>query len=607
MLTNKQCAMKIVSQEQVDPQLKMLTELEFLKSTKHPFIIRYFDDFKFPNEFIDKHCIILEYADGCDLRKKMASMNNQVSEQVALNWLAQLCLALEQIHSRGLVHRDIKPDNILIVSEDAGGVAKLGDFGTVKNILFSSKQTYRIGTWQYFAPEKASLKYQGEADIWSLGVVLYEMVSGGLFPFEYDFERGNLDDYMNKLPYLQLRQMPPHLSSSFKTLITKMLEKEPQNRPNIYNIIQTRIISDKIRLFTEQEILGSDKAASIKKQLLDSKIELHQGSKAKKQEQKPVCAQEISAMPSSQSSTATTSIISQKSSSNPSSASVEQQLSQLSLKPATPFTQSSLDRFLQKIKQNKHEKLVDTALLHGFLSLSHLNSNAKYSRSAELLPFEGNCWSDSGWFYGECVEGVREGYGLLYCISKKGNQNLFECEWVKGTPTKGRHVMIDDDNKWHYYEGQIDARLAKTGTGRWEHEDGGTYQGEWKHDRSNGQGKGTYPSGAIYVGEWKDNKMNGQGKMTYSNGAIYEGEWKDDNRHGQGKLTRSDGQTYEGQWQDGKANGEGKWTFKDGTYEVGKWKDDKRIGVRQYFSKQGKHIENRTYEDHVLIKKEKII
>ncbi|TNV72330.1 hypothetical protein FGO68_gene13868 [Halteria grandinella] len=161
---------------------------------------------------------------------------------------------------------------------------------------------------------------------------------------------------------------------------------------------------------------------------------------------------------------------------------------------------------------------------------------------------------------------------------------LFECEWVKGTPTKGRRVAIDNDNKWDNYEGQFDVRLLRTGTGRCEHEDGFTYQGEWK-----------------------DDGMNGQGKHTWSDGAIYEGQWQEYKRHGQGNFTRSDGQTYEGQWQDDEANGEGKWTFTDGTYEVGKWKDGKQIGVQQYFSKQGKHIENRTYEDEVLIKTEKII
>ncbi|TNV71854.1 hypothetical protein FGO68_gene8549 [Halteria grandinella] len=161
---------------------------------------------------------------------------------------------------------------------------------------------------------------------------------------------------------------------------------------------------------------------------------------------------------------------------------------------------------------------------------------------------------------------------------------LYECEWVKGTTTKGRMVVIVDNNQWDNYEGQFNARLFRTGTGRWEHEDGDTYYGEWKHDKTNGQGKYTWPDGE-----------------------IYEGQWQDGNKHGQGKYTYPNGETHEGQWQDNKPNGEGKRTFTDGTYEVGKWKDDNQIGVQQYFSKQGKHIENRTYEDHVLIKTEKII
>lgn len=89
----------------------------------------------------------------------MQALKYDIPEKVALNWFTHVCLGLAQMHKRGLAHRDIKPDNILIVGEVAGGIAKLGDFGTVRIIGYTTKLTYQVGTARYFAPEKVTLKY----------------------------------------------------------------------------------------------------------------------------------------------------------------------------------------------------------------------------------------------------------------------------------------------------------------------------------------------------------------------------------------------------------------------------------------------------------------
>jgi len=71
-----------------------MSELQFLERFSHPFIIKYFEDFPLPNDFTERHCIVLEYADGLDLRKKMIMLNFKISEDQALNWFTQVCLAL---------------------------------------------------------------------------------------------------------------------------------------------------------------------------------------------------------------------------------------------------------------------------------------------------------------------------------------------------------------------------------------------------------------------------------------------------------------------------------------------------------------------------------
>ncbi|TNV82176.1 hypothetical protein FGO68_gene10750 [Halteria grandinella] len=69
------------------------------------------------------------------------------------------------------------------------------------------------------------------------------MASGGQFPYDYDIHRGNMHDYADKLKTLELKQMPEYLSAECKCLISQMLEKDPQKRPNILKVLQTGIIS----------------------------------------------------------------------------------------------------------------------------------------------------------------------------------------------------------------------------------------------------------------------------------------------------------------------------------------------------------------------------
>ncbi|TNV77279.1 hypothetical protein FGO68_gene7105 [Halteria grandinella] len=251
------------------------------------------------------------------------------------------------------------------------------------------------------------------------------------------------------------------------------------------------------------------------------------------------------------------------------------------MKPApykpSSFTQSGLDRFLNQIRQRGHTKLVDFALLNG-LTLFRLEDHALFEKEVKQLPFEGNEYLESGGiFFGECKNNNRNGYGLLYCTDYVyGAPQLYECEW--GAAIKGGLLTIGD-NTWEKYEGEFNQQYLRTGTGRWENQDGDTYIGEWKDDRQNGQGKYTYPGGVVYEGNWKDNMANGKGKCTWGDGSVYEGEWKDDSMHGQGK-----------------------WTFTNGDYQIGTWENNNQIGEQVHYSKEGELLEYNTYEDGKLIK-----
>lgn len=135
----------------------------------------------------------------------MLALNMPVPEKLALIWFTQACLGLARMHELKNAHRDIKPANILIVAENFGGVAKIGDFGSVKKMNFFDKQTFLVGTPLYFAPEKGGIHHDEKIDVWSLGIVLYELLTFGEHPIDFDFEGADLYDYMTKLPHLKLK------------------------------------------------------------------------------------------------------------------------------------------------------------------------------------------------------------------------------------------------------------------------------------------------------------------------------------------------------------------------------------------------------------------
>ncbi|TNV76675.1 hypothetical protein FGO68_gene10427 [Halteria grandinella] len=273
------------------------------------------------------------------------------------------------------------------------------------------------------------------------------------------------------------------------------------------------------------------------------------------------------------------------------------------IKPQLPsFTQSGLDDFLKIIKERGHEKLVDAAILHG-LSLSSLNSHKADNKEVRQLPFEGfEKLQQGGIYYGQCVDGMRDGYGLLYCTNRSGIPLMYLCQWEKGKPTKGCGLGILKD-KWNKYEGHFDERYLRTGNGSWEDEIGAWYQGEFKAGMRNGNGKYRNLEGGVYEGQWKADKMSGNGKFEWPNGNIYEGQWKNSNLDGIGKLKYPNGSIYEGGFKDSCEHGQGKLTSTNGQFLVGEWENRGPIGVHNCFTKNGTLLYYYTYNiDGTLVK-----
>lgn len=106
----------------------------------------------------------------------------------------------------------------------------------------------------------------------------------------------------------------------------------------------------------------------------------------------------------------------------------------------------------------------------------------------------------------------------------------------------------------------------------------GTYTGEWKDDRPNGQGIMWMSTGEVFEGEWKDGLLNGYATATWTNGDTYTGGWKEDLKEGQGILKFANGEQYTGSFRNNMYNGQGTYTWPNGDRYVGEWQNDQRSG-----------------------------
>ena len=126
-----------------------LNEARVLSSLKHPNIINYVDSFLARRS--DHLCIVMEYAEAGDLASKLKVSRGHLRENVILDWFIQICLAVNAIHQKHILHRDIKTQNIFLTSQ---GIIKVGDFGVARELqnTFDQAHTF-VGTPYYLSPE----------------------------------------------------------------------------------------------------------------------------------------------------------------------------------------------------------------------------------------------------------------------------------------------------------------------------------------------------------------------------------------------------------------------------------------------------------------------
>jgi len=185
---------------------------------KHPHLVALYDVCR---DESDHWWIVMEYVAGPSLRDCLDAAPAGLGEAETRRWFAAMAAGVGHLHQEGLVHRDLKPGNLF----DDFGTVKVGDYGLSKYISESRRggQTESVGTFHYMAPEIGRGEYGREIDLYALGVILYEMLTGRL-PFDGETCQEIVIKHLSAEPDLRT------IAEPYRHVISKALQKDPRRR-----------------------------------------------------------------------------------------------------------------------------------------------------------------------------------------------------------------------------------------------------------------------------------------------------------------------------------------------------------------------------------------
>jgi serine/threonine protein kinase len=185
---------------------------------KHPNLLDLFD---IRTDQEGESWVVMEYVPGETLNEALNRYPNGMPHEEAVGWFRGIARGVSYLHENGIVHRDLKPGNVF----DDDGVVKIGDYGLSKFISCSrrSGQTESVGTLHYMAPEIGKGCYGKEIDVYALGVVLFELLTGRV-PFDGESSQEIIMKHLTADPDLSAVEEP------FRSIIGKALEKDPDDR-----------------------------------------------------------------------------------------------------------------------------------------------------------------------------------------------------------------------------------------------------------------------------------------------------------------------------------------------------------------------------------------
>ena len=229
---DKKVAIKVPHRQNVDFG-DLLREPRLLASLNHPNIVSILTAEKQENIFF----IVMEYIQG-DTLEMMIARDGQIDLARTLDFTCQICNAVDHAHNHGVIHRDLRPGNVLVTD---GGLVKVADFGTSRFIEIAAHGTTVIGSPPYMAPEQFHGKAVFASDIYSLGVTMYQMLTGVL-PYNTPAP-ADLDKLMKGELVTPPRSRNPKIPSKINDIVMKAVAPDVNLRYQRASDLLTDLLS----------------------------------------------------------------------------------------------------------------------------------------------------------------------------------------------------------------------------------------------------------------------------------------------------------------------------------------------------------------------------
>ncbi|XP_062970569.1 serine/threonine-protein kinase Nek4 [Cynocephalus volans] len=218
-------------------------EAQLLSQLKHPNIVTYKESWEGGDGLL---YIVMGFCEGGDLYRKLKEQKGQLlPESQVVEWFVQIAMALQYLHEKHILHRDLKTQNVFLTRTN---IIKVGDLGIARVLEnHCDMASTLVGTPYYMSPELFSNKpYNYKSDVWALGCCVYEMAT-----LKHAFNAKDLNSLVYRIIEGKLPPMPRDYSPELAELIRTMLSKRPEERPSVRNILRQPYIKRQISLFLE--------------------------------------------------------------------------------------------------------------------------------------------------------------------------------------------------------------------------------------------------------------------------------------------------------------------------------------------------------------------
>ncbi|XP_032314217.1 serine/threonine-protein kinase Nek4 isoform X1 [Camelus ferus] len=218
-------------------------EAQLLSQLKHPNIVTYKESWEGGDGLL---YIVMGFCEGGDLYQKLKEQKGRLlPESQVVEWFVQIAMALQYLHEKHILHRDLKTQNVFLTRTN---IIKVGDLGIARVLEnHCDMASTLIGTPYYMSPELFSNKpYNYKSDVWALGCCVYEMAT-----LKHAFNAKDMNSLVYRIIEGKLPPMPKDYSPELAELIRTMLSKRPEERPSVRSILRQPYIKRQISLFLE--------------------------------------------------------------------------------------------------------------------------------------------------------------------------------------------------------------------------------------------------------------------------------------------------------------------------------------------------------------------